>query len=240
MVGRGDWQPVSERGSLSALIVSRIEKLMAEERLSPGDRLPPEREMALMLEVSRPSLREAVRVLEARDRLVVRHGQGVFVQQPRSERALRQALDSADTNSVELFAMREVLEVPAAGWAAERITAAALQALRATLDEMGALIDGPDPIDFARLADLDVEFHMAIARSAGNRFLHQTSGVLHNIISSGMETTLTIPGRVQLSRRDHEKIYAALQVHDPTTARRAARAHIRAAGAAAVRRSPAE
>lgn len=229
------WQPVSQEGSLAERIVTQVERLISDERLKPGDRLPSERDMAALLRVSRPSLREAVRILEARGRLVVRHGQGVFVQPARSERELREALTSTEVTLTELYAMREVLEVPAAAWAAERITDEQVQGLRATLDEMGGLVDAGD-IDFDRLATLDVDFHMGIAAAAGNRFLRQTSGVLHEILLSGMETTLTIPGRPELSRRDHEQIYAALEARNPAAARRAARAHIRAAHATAVRR----
>jgi len=221
---------------LAGRIVSQVEKLIADEQLKPGDQLPPERDMAVLLGVSRPSLREAVRILEAHGRLLVRHGQGVFIQDARSQRELRFALASTEMTNKELFAMREVLEVPAAAWAAERISPDQLAGLRTALDEMAALVDSGTPIDFDELAALDVSFHMGIAAAAGNRFLRQTSGVLHDMLLSGMETTLMIPGRAQLSRRDHERIFAALEAHDPAAARKAARAHIRAARAAAVRR----
>lgn len=230
------FRPVTERGSLAGRIVNQVEQLIADESLKAGDRLPPERDMAVLLGVSRPSLREAVRILEARGRLLVRHGQGVFVQNARSERELRFALAETEVTNNELFAMREVLEVPAAAWAAERITPTQLAGLRAVLDEMSSLIDSGREINFDELAGLDVRFHMGIAAAAGNRFLRQTSGVLHDMLLSGMETTLMIPGRAQLSRRDHERIYAALAAADPVAARRAARAHIRAAHAAAIRR----
>ena len=72
-----------------------------------------------------------------------------------------------------------------------------------TLDEMGALIDeaprdddGEPEIDFERLASLDAGFHLGIAVAAGNKFLRQTAGVLHDMLLAGMETTLNIPGRV--------------------------------------------
>lgn len=229
------WQPVNQQGNLSDRIVTQVERLIADESLRPGDRLPSERDMAALLKVSRPSLREAVRILEARGRLVVKHGQGVFVQEPRSERALRHALAATEVTLNELFAMREVLEVPATGWAAERIDATKLRDLRGLLDQMRSMID-KGKIDFDRLASLDVDFHLGIAAAAGNRFLRQTHGVLHNMILSGMETTLSIPGRPQIALRDHEAIFAALSEHDAAGARRAARTHIRGAHKAALNR----
>lgn len=234
--GNGIWQPVTEQGSLADRIVSQVEKLIADERLRPGDRLPSERDMAVLLQVSRPSLREAVRILQARGRLLVRHGQGVFVREARVERELRRALLATEVSAGELFAMREVLEVPAAAWAARQITDAQLAGLRRTLDRMGSMIGSRRALDFDTLAALDVDFHMGIIAAAGNRFLRQTSGVLHEMLLSGMETTLSIPGRPESSRRDHGQIYAALTAHDPSAARRASRAHIRAAHAAAVGR----
>lgn len=227
------WQPVAQEGNLTDRIIGRVEQLISDGGHEAGDKLPSERELAHMLGVSRPSLREAVRILQARGRLLVRHGQGFFVQAPRSERELRTALFEAGTSIEELFAMREVLEVPAAAWAAQCITSDRLHRLRAILDEIGAVIDRRGPADVDELRRLDVEFHMQIAAAAGNRYLRQTSHVLLGILHSSMETTLTIPGRPEASQRDHERIYAALAAHDGTAARRAARSHIRSVHQAA-------
>jgi GntR family transcriptional repressor for pyruvate dehydrogenase complex len=224
------WQAVNQPGNLAARIVEQVENLIREKRLKPGDQLPSERDMAVLLKVSRPSLREAMRMLEARGLLVVKHGVGVFVDDAQC------GLPGSKMSHNELFAMREVLEVPAAAWAAERITAVQLARLRATLQDTAMIVDGPGETDFDRLATLDVQFHMGIATAAGNRFLHQTAGVLHNMLRSGMRTTLTIPGRALRSRREHESIYAALRAHDPVAARKATRAHIRGAHAAAISR----
>ncbi|MGH9103120.1 MAG: FadR/GntR family transcriptional regulator [Acidimicrobiales bacterium] len=234
---RGDdmWQPVRQEGTLAGRIANRVEELIRDESLRPGDRLPSEREMAQMLGVSRPSLREAVRSLEARGRLVVRHGQGVFVQEPRSGRELRHALASIEVSLKELFAMREVLEVPAGAWAAERITEAQLDNLRATLDKISTALS-EEPKELGLVTQLDVDFHLGIAAAADNRFLRQTSHVLHDMILSGMETTLAIPGRPERARHDHEQILAALESRDGPAVRRAVRAHIRGAYQAAVRR----
>lgn len=226
------WEPIGQQGSVSDRIVAQVERVIGDESLKPGDRLPSEREMAELLGVSRPSLREAVRILQARGRLIVKHGQGVFVQAPRSERELRAALGEVELTLQELYAMREVLEVPAAGWAAENITPAHLRNVRRALNALNAAGEVAN-VDYDRLRQLDADFHLAIAVAAGNRFLRQTSHVLHEMVLSGMQTTLLIPGRAEVARRDHERIYQALDQHDAPGARRAARAHIRSAHAAA-------
>lgn len=229
------WEPISPGGSLSDRITAQVERLIRDEQLKPGDQLPSERDMAQLLNVSRPSLREAVRILEVRGRLVVKHGQGVFIQAPRSERELRAALGETELSLNELYAMREVLEVPAAAWAAENITAGQLHEVRATLDKLNASGESPT-VDYDELRQLDAHFHLTIAVAAGNRFLKQTSSVLHNMVVSGMQTTLLVPGRIEIARHDHELIYAALAAHDVGGARRAARAHIRGGYAVAKRR----
>lgn len=231
----GMWQPVGQHSRLSERIVTQVEQLLADEELKPGDRLPPEREMAQMLGVSRPSLREAVRILQARGRLLVKHGQGVFVTAPSSQREVAAALGDVRLSTEEMFAMREVLEVPAARWAAERVTARHLDTLRGVLDELHTAVEAT-PSDLDRIAELDARFHLTIAGAAGNRFLQQTSHLLSTMILSGMETTLLIPGRRERSRVQHERILAALAAGDPGAAARAARMHIRSALSAALSR----
>jgi len=115
------WDPIKEPGSLTDRIVDRIGRLIDEEGLDAGERLPAEREMARMLGVGRPAVREAVKVLEARGRLVVRHGQGVFVARSAVDE-VRDRLANLEVSLHELFEMRLVLEEPAAAWAAQRAT----------------------------------------------------------------------------------------------------------------------
>ena len=230
------WQAIGQTGNLTDRIAAQIEALIASEELKPGDRLPAEREMAALLAVSRPSLREAVRTLAARRRLTVRHGQGVFVAAPPSEQDLRAALSHTDVTLVELYAMREVLEVPAAEWAATRRSRDQLTGLRRALEQLDRAA-AKAPLDFDEVGRYDAEFHMRIVEAAGNRFLRQTLTVLQGMLRSGMETTLAIPGRLDASHRDHHRIMAAIERGDARGARAAARAHIRGAERAALARA---
>lgn len=232
------WKSVNESGSVSQRIVAQIEQLLESKSLKAGDRLPTERDLAQLVGASRPSVREAVRILQAQGRLEVKHGLGVFVVEP-SASDLGAALKGADVDIDELFSMREVLEVPAARWAAGRITADRVEYLRATLDELDAAFD-TDPADFRQLAKLDATFHLTIADIADNRYLSQTSHVLHDILVSGMKTTLLIPGRREKSRDQHGRILSALETNDPAAAARAARVHVRSARQAALDRLAAD
>lgn len=227
------WSPIKESGSLTDRIAERIDTLISRQEMDQGARLPSEREMARMLGVSRPALREAVKVLEARGRLVVRHGQGVFVGSGETD-PLRSGLLGVEVNLAELYAMREVLEVPAASWAAGRANPEEIAALSDALElEEQARVD---PIDYERLKKLDADFHLRIVELAKNRFLSRTLGILQEMISAGMETTLIIPGRVGQARRDHRAIFEAISRQDPEAAGAAALAHIQGARDAALER----
>lgn len=229
-----DWQPVGG-GTLNSRIRLEILRYMSAHRLAPGDRLPSERELAAILRVSRPSLREAVRTLQAEAWLVVKHGQGVFVQEPATQRTLRESLDRLDHNLTELFAMREVLEVPAAQWAAQNTDQIALEAVQAAFDALDEAL-AEEPRDYDRLQELDAQFHLRIVQAAGNRLLEQTQGVLNDLMRTGMQTTLAIEGRVEQSRREHQRILDALVKGDSAAAGKAARNHVKSARRAANRR----
>ena len=225
------WHRVNLTGSLTERVIDQIIQRVRDNDLTPGDRLPSERELASLLGVSRPVVREAIRVLAARGQVAVQHGRGVFVQDSLAMQNLRAAAATAEHDLLELFAMREVLEVPAAGWAAERADAAALDVLRKDLAELDEAAR-PDP-DFKEMQHLDSRVHMHIVEMAGNRFMIQTLGVLQEMMHAGMRTTLHLPGRYESSREDHHRILHALERKDADEARNGARDHIRSALAAA-------
>lgn len=234
----GLWTPLRQ-GSVSELIARRILDVISADKLKPGDQLPPERELAAMLGTSRPSLREALQSLKARGFLDIRHGAGVFVADPATTKSLREAMSAETISLTELFDMREVLELPAAEWAARAARTEGDQVLTAVGEAYTTLriASRPPVSDWAELQRLDAQFHMRIVEAAGNRFLTRTNGVLQEILAQGMDTTLQIPGRLQKSRDEHQRILEALLAGDSAAARRAARSHIRGARTAALKMS---
>lgn len=228
------WQQVRQSGSVAQRIVAQIEKMLDDETLKPGDQLPTERDLAQLVGASRPTVREAVRILQAQGRVEVKHGLGVFVIEPSVFSGLEASIQR-EIDIDELFSMREVLEVPAASWAAKVATPADIAKLHGILADLEAAFEA-DPADIRQLARLDASFHLTIADIAANRFLHQISRVLHEILTSGMQTTLLIPGRRERSREQHLVILKALADKDSAAAGRAARNHVRAAHRAALAR----
>jgi GntR family transcriptional regulator, transcriptional repressor for pyruvate dehydrogenase complex len=193
-----------------------------------------------MLGTSRPSLREALQALRARGWIDIRHGSGVFVADPATTRSLREALLAEEVSLRELFDMREVLELPAAAWAAKHGDRGKLTAVQQAYDALmaaastGTSDDPADGVDWARLQELDATFHLRIVEAADNRFLARTQGVLQEILAAGMGTTLRLPGRLERSRGEHARILAAVLSGNQAAARRAALTHINSARRAAL------
>jgi GntR family transcriptional repressor for pyruvate dehydrogenase complex len=227
------WSPL-RHGKVADLVADRILELIRSHELQPGARLPSERDLAARLAVSRPSLREALRELQAQGQIEIRHGSGVFVADV-AARQLRYRLAEQEIGLRELFDMREVLELPAAEWAARRGDEARLIDVEQAYQALAEASKQTEP-DWTVLQHLDEAFHLRIVAAAGNTFLSQTVNVLHTILAQGMQTTLAIPGRLERSRKDHEQIFTAIMRGDPIAARRAARNHVRGARNAALRR----
>lgn len=209
----------------AARIADQLLELISVSKLNPGDRLPPERQLSELLEVSRPSLREALHILQARGLVAIKHGQGTFVEEPLVAQELRASVMSREHDLNELYDAREVLEVPASKWAAAKVTKEDIRTLRATLNQMAAIAQGPD-IDYEQLKFLDAKFHLTIVEIAKNRFINQTLHVLQEIMGMSMETTLRLPGRIEISAREHEAILNALENGDGELTAKLTLAHI--------------
>lgn len=209
----------------AARIATQLMELIELQKLSPGDKLPPERQLADLLEVSRPSLREALHILQAQGLVQIKHGQGTFVQEPVVAQELRASVMTKTHGLNELFDAREVLEVPAAKWAAEKASKEDIRLLRATLNQIET-ITAIDPIDYDQLQVLDAKFHLTIVGVAGNRFINQTLNVLQDVMRMSMDTTLRLPGRSEISRNEHNEILAAIESGDGELASKLTLQHI--------------
>ncbi len=196
------------------LLLDHIES----QGLQGGDRLEPERELAKILGISRPSLREAIQILQVQGRLRVKHGIGIFILDQADGEKLRESLRTAQHRIEELFQMREILEAPAVEWAAERRSEEQLAEMKLAARALNEVI-ARKPVDFENLRRLDMEFHLTIVRSAQNQFLNQTLGTLQEIMFHSMDNTLKLPGRVDSSEHEHGMILDAIEKRDSITAR---------------------
>lgn len=214
---------------ISDVITHQIESLILEGGLKPGDRLPPERELAARFEVSRPSLREAIRKLETRGLVETRRGGGTYVSSlldASFANPLMGLLHNHPEALYDLVEMRHSLESVAAYYAAVRGTAEDKSALRARFEAMIA-VHGSDPQTDAKL---DTEYHIAIAEAAHNVVLLYIMRGLFNLLHSGITTSLarlyTRSGNHEAICQQHIELFEAIMAGDGERARKAASDHL--------------
>ncbi|MCC7208987.1 MAG: FadR family transcriptional regulator [Anaerolineae bacterium] len=212
-----------EKNSLSEKIAAQVLSLIKDRHLKPGEKLPPERELAAMLQVSRASLREAFRALAAVGAIESRQGAGTYVTTNDPELVTDQLdyiISLNESTFDNLFEARRVLDTGIIAYAALRITDEELE----RLEEYTRLTDFEDYSAFL-LADL--EFHELIVRSARNPIF--VSPYLASIRRLGRISRITstpIPGLMERSLADHQAILDALRAHDPEAARVAMSKHL--------------
>jgi GntR family transcriptional repressor for pyruvate dehydrogenase complex len=223
------FRPV-EAARLAQSVVRQIELLILRGLLRPGERLPPERELAERMGVSRPSLREAISELQERGLLVARPGAGVYVAEMLGS-AFSQALVSLFASHEEaLFdyiSFRRDLEGMAAERAARHGSETDLKVIAAVFAKMEAAHDKRNPADEAAL---DAEFHLAIIEASHNIVMLHMMRAMFDLLKAGV-----FYNRQQLFKnrttRDallaqHRAIHEAIQARDAPAARVAAEAHM--------------
>ena len=204
--------------------------MIASGDLKAGDRLPIEKELAAQLGVSRGSLREAVRSLATLGVLETRQGDGTYVTQLDPGSMLRPlefwaALQEA-TKSVDLLAVRRVLETESAGLAAVRLSEEEFDALEAILADIDAgLATGQlDPESFI---DADAAFHRRIATASGNPALAALiDSLMTRTLRGRLWRAITKRDSVDEAHADHHAILAALRTRDAERARIRMAAHL--------------
>jgi GntR family transcriptional repressor for pyruvate dehydrogenase complex len=212
------------RPTLADALTERMLELIRTGGHRPGDRLPSTRELSQRFAVTTPTLREALRRLEATGAIELRHGSGIYVGAAIERIVLpnpnMRAMRAAQL--VELLGARIVIEPPLAAMAARRARPDDLAALERVLDEAATHLRGED----AELHEANMTFHRATARLAGNSVLNEV-----------VDSLLTVHGPEQREiqqifddrRRDHEEHYAILQAiaaGDAAEAEERMRAHL--------------
>jgi GntR family transcriptional repressor for pyruvate dehydrogenase complex len=214
---------------LSDSAVEEILGLIREGKLELGSRLPSERELITRLAVSRSSLREAIRMLEATGVLVVRPGRGTWIRDD-YRRPARDGwlswLPHHQKDVTELLEMREPLEVQAASLSAERGTANQLAAVEAAWADMQRAARADDP---EALAAADTSLHEAIAEASGNTILAQTLRSLSELVMDTRRAIMRIPGHPRRVIAEHGPIVRAIVAHDSEGAAKTMFKHVRSA-----------
>jgi len=227
LIGPVEGMPIAivETRRLYRQIAAQLSALIASGEFAVGQRLPSERELAVQLGVSRPSLREALIALELEGLVEVRVGAGIWVTAA-SGRGPSAPVQQEGEGPFELLRARWLIEGEIAALAAREATAADLAAIRSALTEMERLEKTHQ--DFSAL---DREFHINIAASTRNGVLQS---VVEDLWDRGrgamwrlMEQHFQTPALQAASVSDHRAILDALVAHDPREARNAMRSHLK-------------
>jgi DNA-binding FadR family transcriptional regulator len=193
-----------------------------------GSKLPSERELTELFGVSRVSVREGIRSLEAMGLVEVRHGNGCYVRSvtPHATADLAQWLGTHRDEVLEMMTVRGALDEVAATQAAANGSAPALQLIVAAHDAFVAEANRAGGARFGDLARLDIAFHVAIAEASHSRLLTDLLSELHTHLTEARRLGFESVGRSALAVQEHESIVHAILAHDVASARAAVSRHM--------------
>ncbi|GIJ50173.1 GntR family transcriptional regulator [Virgisporangium aliadipatigenens] len=211
-------------------LADRLRTEIVSGRLKPGERLPTEPQLCGSTGLSRSTVREALRLLASQHLITTVRGVtgGSFVTQPHPSlfaeslsNGLQFLMSCGPVDGHQVFEVRELLEVPAAGLAARRADAEDIAVMRATFCD-------PETADLDTLLAGSSLFHAAVARACGNPVLQMVLEPLYSV-GNQREIGARFPfDRWQRFDRDHREILAAIESRDVGAARGAAAAHLAA------------
>jgi GntR family transcriptional regulator, transcriptional repressor for pyruvate dehydrogenase complex len=210
--------------SVSAEIVAHIETLISSGSLAPGTKLPPERELAAVLKVSRVSLREAMHELEAKRVVARRPGRGTIVlDTPPHARSVYEELSESDRTLRDVAELRETIEPKFAQLAAERATPATLLALARVLERSGEEPARLDPDESLRA---DISFHMLLAQASQNPLMVALNSLANQWTVSVRAFSHGTPEGRRVSHHGHQRIFDAVGNGDGEAAHDAMLVHL--------------
>src|SRR5215207_9550592 len=222
---KGSKSPRHADGS-TGQVVAHVRSLIDRGELRPGDRLPAERDLAIHIGVSRPTVRAGLRALSAMGVVQSRHGSGTFIPEgPPSlgTEALSFLAALHGLTREEMYEARRILEVGACGLAAERATPDQVATLAEEVAGLFASMDDP------RLFLVhDINFHRGVAAASGNPIV---ASLVEMVSALYYESRRESAARA--SERDlrdaaemHRRIYQAIRAQDAETARQTMHAHL--------------
>jgi GntR family transcriptional repressor for pyruvate dehydrogenase complex len=215
-----------KNGTTAEEVVTRLREMIQSGDLAPGDRLPPERDLAKLLGVSRPTLRAGIRSLTTVGIFQSKQGAGTFVAEAEESptldtSALRLLSALHGFTSDEMFEARLALEMSIAALAAERVTSEQMASLAEEIAGMYASVERPE-----QYLGHDMQFHQTVAVPSGNRILTALMNMVASILFEYRSKTVKRATDLKDSAEQHHNIYRAIREHDQEAARQAMRFHL--------------
>jgi len=210
------------RGTTADEVAVQLSGMLHRGELRPGERLPPERDLAKMLGVSRPTLRAGIRVLSAVGVLRSRPGAGTFVVEAQGSPSLdggplRMMASLHGCTSAEMFEARQSLEMAIAGLAAKRANGNQMAAMAEEIAEMYASLDEPEQFFIH-----DKRFHQMVAAASGNRILTSLMNMVAMILDDAVKHSRDLKESAEMQRH----VYRSIRDRNSAAARDAMRDHL--------------
>lgn len=199
-----------------------LSMITIEKRFSVGDRLPNELNLSEELNVSRTTLREAIRILVALDILEIQRGKGTYVKENafKKQQDLEQ-LSNIKVNARDLYEMRLIFEPEAAYYAALRATDSEIKRIL----EFGKKVE-KEISNHQDRTDDEHSFHKAIAQATHNEFMNKLMPILYQAISKGVYLSLQSDKAIEDTINDHRMIMEFLEQRNAEGAKSAMKIHI--------------
>jgi len=219
-----DYLPLIKK-AVPDTIVERIQQLIAARKLTPGQQLPSERELAAYLNVSRSAVREAIKILASLEILHTTHGRGTFVKEP-------QLRPLTDLSQVEDDEKKELMLRAIEARALVDVEVARLAALHATAEDVGELEDYlamsvVEPMKSKRKFVHDLGFEKIIARAARNPYLVELQKQAHRLFEEAWTSGGFMPRPSDARNEQHRQIVEAIKARDEKKVVRLMKHHIR-------------
>src|SRR6056297_1349612 len=210
---------------LSERVIEAIREMIVEDNFNPGDKFYSENELTKKLEVSRSSIREAVRILEATGLVTVQHGKGIFISDSMKQEmeAFSSWLKNNETALIEHFDVRLIIDPKAAAAAAENADENDILHMEEVCNDF--LLKTKEN-NTAGLVKCDEEFHRLLAKSTKNKTLYFVMKTMTNSLSEGWISSLHVPGRVEKTVDEHKLILEAIKNRNPEKAEESMIAHL--------------
>jgi len=216
-------QPI-EQNSMTELVAKQLLGLLSGGHLSPGDKLPPERELASQLKVGRTTVREALKLLTLSGLLEARRGDGTYVSLDFTNFVIQQISWPLllSTRQVDMILeVRLPLEIQAAKLASERATSEELKEIARFID-----LPKPKPRNITGETEVDLSFHEAIASASHNELLSNLMYSLQNILRQYIELANKMTDDSETTVNEHRRVYEAIAGQNAKAAGKAMEEHI--------------
>jgi len=208
---------------LSEKVANNVKNLIIDNELQPGDKLPNEIQLAKILNVSRSTVREAIKILVSRNILEIKRGKGTFVcEKPGiATDPLGVTFMNKKDLLLYLFETRLIIEPEIAALAAKRATEKNVKALEAAFVKMkNDILEGKDH------TETDMDFHNIIAKSSQNPIIKRIVPIINDSIKEGYLETKDIPESGEKVISYHEKVLEAIKNKDEKAARQYMKEHV--------------